>query len=147
MSKFNFGDTPKEITLNGATYVLKEGPKPEHEWKFGDIAHERKTGDVVFVISWDPVSETVVVARKAYGSPDYPVLVPEKSLTFLRRVDLSVPEKKDFKFGDKVYARRMYSLLPEKVTLLNKTDEGYNVEFEDGSVYYIHIDRLSANPF
>lgn len=31
-------ETPKEITLNGATYVLKEEPKPEHEWKFGDIA-------------------------------------------------------------------------------------------------------------
>jgi len=39
---------PKEITLNGATYVLKEDQKPEHEWKFGDWARNPKYG-VVFV--------------------------------------------------------------------------------------------------
>ena len=41
-------DSPKEITLNGATYVLKEEPKPEHEWKFGDWARHPEYG-VVFV--------------------------------------------------------------------------------------------------
>ena len=32
----HYTETPKEITLNGATYVLKEEPNPEHKWKFGD---------------------------------------------------------------------------------------------------------------
>ena len=41
-------DSPKEITLNGATYVLKEEPNPEHEWKFGDWARHHEYG-VVFV--------------------------------------------------------------------------------------------------
>ena len=39
---------PSEITLNGATYVLKEEPNPEHEWKFGDWARHPEYG-VVFV--------------------------------------------------------------------------------------------------
>ena len=137
----HYTETPKEITLNGATYVLKEEPKPEHEWKFGDIAvHEyygvgvvgcsnNRTGDVRFLC--ESIMTWVNICH----------------LTFIRSADLSVPEKKDFKLGDKVYARRMYSLRSEKVTLLNKTEVGYNVKFEDGSVRDIHIDWLSANPF
>ena len=43
-------ETAKEITLNGKVYVLKEEPKPVHEWKFGDWARHPDYG-VVFVVT------------------------------------------------------------------------------------------------
>lgn len=43
-------EPPKEITQYGATYVLKEEQKPDHEWKFGDWARHPKYG-VVFVVT------------------------------------------------------------------------------------------------
>lgn len=76
--------TPKEITLNGATYVLKEDPKPEHEWKFGDIAMHDDYG--VGMVFSKPDYENDV--RFAYNDDwDWADI---KDLTFLRRADLSV---------------------------------------------------------
>lgn len=77
-------ETPKEITLNGATYVLKEEQKPEHEWRFGDIATHPDCG-VGMVFSEPDVDNNV---RFVYnGNWDW---VDVKDLTFLRRADLSV---------------------------------------------------------
>ena len=77
-------ETPKEITLNGATYVLKEEPKPDHEWKFGDIAVHEEYG--VGIVFSKPDYENDV--RFAYNDDwDWADI---KELTFLRRADLSV---------------------------------------------------------
>ena len=84
MSKFYVGDTPKEITLNGATYVLKEEPKPEHEWKFGDIAVDDDYG--VGIVLSTPDDENDV--RFAYNEDLAWVNI--EYLTFLRRADLSI---------------------------------------------------------
>ena len=84
MSKIEVTDTPKEITLNGATYVLKEEPKPDHEWKFGDWARHPKYG--VGMVFSKPDSGNYV--RFAYNNDwDWANI---KNLTFLRRSDLSV---------------------------------------------------------
>ena len=84
MSKFNGLAAPKEITLNGATYVLKEEPKPEHEWRFGDIATHPDYG---VGIVWSKPNDRNDV-RFAYNENwDWADI---KDLTFLRRADLSV---------------------------------------------------------
>lgn len=80
----HYTETPKEITLNGATYVLKEEPKPEHEWKFGDIAVDEEYG-VGMVFSKPDKENGVMFAHN--GDWDW---VDIKDLTFLRRADLSV---------------------------------------------------------
>ena len=77
-------EPPKEITLNGATYVLKEEPKPEHKWKFGDIAVHGKYG-VGVVITYPSYANDVLFAHNR--DCDWVLL---KDLTFLRRADLSV---------------------------------------------------------
>ena len=77
-------EPPKEITLNGATYVLKEEPKPEHEWKFGDIAIDDDYG--VGIVLSTPDDENDV--RFAYNGDLAWVNI--EYLTFLRRADLSV---------------------------------------------------------
>ena len=77
-------DSPKEITLNGATYVLKEEPNPEHEWKFGDIATHPDYG-VGMVFSESDGENDVMLAHN--GDWDWADI---KDLTFLRRADLSV---------------------------------------------------------
>ena len=77
-------EPPKEITLNGATYVLKEEPKPEHEWRFGDIATHPDYG--IGIVFSTPDDENDV--RFAYNENwDWADI---KDLTFLRRADLSV---------------------------------------------------------
>lgn len=77
-------DSPKEITLNGATYVLKEEPKPYHEWKFGDIAvHEEYGVGIVCSKLRDNTSVRFLNKADLY-------LAYIKDLTFLRRADLSV---------------------------------------------------------
>lgn len=74
---------PSEITLNGATYVLKEEPKPEHEWKFGDIATHEEYGVVL-------VGGTYSHGRvKIFTDEEFTTTNPH-DLTFLRRADLSV---------------------------------------------------------
>lgn len=84
MSKFKCSVTPKEITLNGATYVLKEEPKPEHEWKFGDIAVHKEYGvGVIVCIAY--TSNELLFAHKV--DCDW---IDTKDLTSLRRADLSV---------------------------------------------------------
>lgn len=65
MGKFDGLVAPKEITLNGATYVLKEEQKPEHEWKFGDWARD-KNGDLGMVISYEHTDGCVWFLRKGY---------------------------------------------------------------------------------
>lgn len=80
----HYTETPKEITLNGATYVLKEEPKPEHEWKFGDIAVDDDYG--VGIVLSTPDDENDV--RFAYNEDLAWVNI--EYLTFLRRADLSV---------------------------------------------------------
>lgn len=82
-------EIPKEITLNGATYVLKEEPKPEHEWKFGDIAihPDYGVGIVTRVLS-DDGSVYFDYIYEGNGSSGY--WLNPISLTFLRRADLSV---------------------------------------------------------
>lgn len=74
----------KEITINGATYVLKEEPNHEHEWKFGDVAvHD---GDGVGFVLEALDNDGDLYFRTEYGSyyckPD--------QLTFIRRADLSI---------------------------------------------------------
>ena len=59
-------ETPKEITLNGATYVLKEEPNHEHEWKFGDWARHPEYG-VVFVGNVNGPDEIWCVIEDKYG--------------------------------------------------------------------------------
>ena len=76
--------TPKEITLNGVTYVLKEEPKPDHEWKFGDWARHPEYG-VGIVFSRTFKDNNVFFAHD--GDWDWANL---KELTFIRRADLSV---------------------------------------------------------
>ena len=76
--------TPKEITLNGATYVLREEQKPEHEWKFGDIATHPDYG-VGMVFSEPDDENDVSFAHN--GDWDWADI---KDLTFIRRADLSV---------------------------------------------------------
>lgn len=76
--------TPKETTLNGATYVLKEDPKPEHEWKFGDIAIHDDYG--VGMVFSEPDYENDV----RFAHDDDWDWADIKDLTFLRRADLSV---------------------------------------------------------
>lgn len=80
----HYTETPKEITLNGATYVLKEEPKPEHEWKFGDIASHTDYG-VGMVFSEPDKENDVMVAYKGYWN-----WADIKDLIFIRRADLSV---------------------------------------------------------
>ena len=80
----HYTETPKEITLNGATYVLKEEPKPEHEWKFGDIAVDDDYG--VGIVLSTPDDENDV--RFAYNEDLAWVNI--EYLTFLRRADLSI---------------------------------------------------------
>lgn len=77
-------ETPKEITLNGVTYVLKEEPKPEHEWKFGDIAVHEEYG--IGIVCSKPSENTSV---RFVNKVDL-YLVYLEELTFLRRADLSV---------------------------------------------------------
>ena len=78
----HYTETPKEITLNGATYVRK--PEPEHEWKFGDIAVDEEYG-VGMVFSEPDVENDVMFAHN--GDWDWADI---KDLTFIRRADLSV---------------------------------------------------------
>lgn len=59
-------ETPNEITLNGATYVLKEEQKPEHEWKFGDWARHPEYG-VVFVGNVNCPSELWCIIKDSLG--------------------------------------------------------------------------------
>ena len=80
----HYTDAPKEITLNGATYVLKEEPKPEHEWKFGDIAVHEEYG--IGIVCSKPSENTSV---HFVNKVDL-YLVYLEELTFLRRADLSV---------------------------------------------------------
>ena len=80
----HYTETPKEITLNGATYVLKEESKPEHEWKFGDIASHPDYG-VGMVFSEPDEENDVKFAYK--GDWDWADI---KDLIFIRRADLSV---------------------------------------------------------
>ena len=76
---------PKEITLNGATYVLKEEPKLEHEWKFGDIAIHKEYGvGIVFGVEG---GDTIVFKEKETLIMK---CVSPRNLTFLRRTDFSV---------------------------------------------------------
>ena len=75
---------PSEITLNGATYVIKEEPNPEHEWKFGDIATHPDYG-VGMVFSESDGENDVRFAHN--NDWDF---VNIKELTFIRRADLSV---------------------------------------------------------
>lgn len=78
-------ETTKEITLNGATYVLKEEPKPEHEWKFGDIAvHDEYGVGIVFGVEG---GDTIVFKEKETLIMK---CVSPRKLTFLRRTDFSV---------------------------------------------------------
>ena len=88
MSKFNGLAAPKEITLNGATYVLKEDPKPEHEWKFGDIAVHEEYG-IGIVVMTDNEDGDFYFAQSGDNEQRIKWVV-ERDLTFLRRADLSV---------------------------------------------------------
>ena len=88
MSKFNGLAAPKEITLNGATYVLKEEPKPEHEWKFGDIAVHDEDG-IGIVVMTDNEDGDFYFAQSGDNEQRIKWVV-ERDLTFLRRADLSV---------------------------------------------------------
>lgn len=83
-----YTETPKEITLNGATYVLKEEPKPEHEWKFGDIAVHEDYG-VGIVVMTDDEDGDFYFASVDNCERRINWVLP-KDLTFLRRADLSV---------------------------------------------------------
>ena len=84
MSKIEVTDTPKEITLNGATYVLKEEPNPEHEWKFGDIASHPDYGvGMVFSVP-DEENDVMFAYNGDWAWADI------KDIAFLRRADLSV---------------------------------------------------------
>ena len=58
-------EPPKEITLNGATYVFKEEPRPEHEWKFGDWARHPEYG-VGLVCGKQDECDDVQMAFKNY---------------------------------------------------------------------------------
>ena len=80
----HYTETPKEITLNGTTYVIKEELNPEHEWKFGDIATHPDYG-VGMVFSESDGENDVMLAHN--GDWDWADI---KDLTFLRRADLSV---------------------------------------------------------
>lgn len=84
MSKFDSSSAPKEITLNGTTYVLKEEPEPVHEWKFGDVAVHEEYG-VGMVFSESDGENDLQFAHD--GDWDF---VNIKDLTFIRRADLSV---------------------------------------------------------
>ena len=77
-------EPPKEITLNGATYVLKEEPKPEHEWRFGDIATHPDYGIGIVFSTPDDENEVRFAYNENWDWADI------KDLTFLRRADLSV---------------------------------------------------------
>ena len=81
-------ETPKEITLNGATYILKEEPKPEHEWKFGDIAVHDEYG-IGIVVMTDNEDGDFYFAQSGDNEQRIKWVV-ERDLTFIRRADLSV---------------------------------------------------------
>lgn len=76
-------EIPKEITLHGATYVLKEEPKPAHEWRFGDIAVHEEYGVVIVLSEPDPENNVRVAYNGGLNWADI------KDLTFIRRTDLS----------------------------------------------------------
>ena len=87
-------ETPKEITLNGATDVLKEKPKPEHEWKFGDIAvHDGK--EYFFIKKYgEGDSKSSGLNPTHFKVIDLETLniksIPFMHTKFIRRADLSV---------------------------------------------------------
>lgn len=76
-------ETPKEITLNGATYVLKEGRNPDHEWKFGDVAVHDKYGVGIVTDIGERLEFT-------YANGEKLKYLNRSELTFLRQADLSV---------------------------------------------------------
>lgn len=84
----HYTEIPKEITLNGATYVLKEEPKPEHEWKFGDIAVHEKYGVGIVVMTDDEDGDFYFA--QAGDNEQRIKWVVNRELTFIRRADLSV---------------------------------------------------------
>lgn len=84
MSKFKVGEIPKEITINGATYVLKKDRKPEHEWKFGDIASHPDDGVGIVLSAPDEENYVMFAYNGGWDCIDI------EELTFLRRADISV---------------------------------------------------------
>ena len=74
-------ETPKEITVNGVTYVRK--PNREHEWKFGDVAVHEKYGVGI-------VTDTGVRLEFTYENGKNLKYLHRSELTFIRRTDLSV---------------------------------------------------------
>ena len=137
MSKFKVAEHSEEITVNGVTYVRK--PEPEHVWKFGDVAIN-KLGKVGIVIG-------VLCDKRLvfyYNEGRTNTKVSPHELIFLRRSDLSKPKNKTFNPGDQIYARKAYSVYGSKATVLEKTDGGYKVKFEDGYISDIPEDRISA---
>ena len=84
----HYTEAPKEITLNGATYVLKEEPKPEHEWKFGDWARHPEYG-VVFVGNVNCPSELWCVIKDSLGWRSGKYITPNE-LTYISSADIPV---------------------------------------------------------
>ena len=79
---------PKEITINGATYVLKEEQKPAHEWKFGDWARHPDYG-VVFVGNVNRPSEIWCVVQDGDGW-HYGQHVSPNNLTYISSATIPV---------------------------------------------------------
>ena len=87
-------EPPKEITLNGATYVLKEERKPEHEWKFGDVVENE--GKRYMLIKEYGLEDHVSNGTNARHLKvvDFETKnvksIPKAHTKFLRRTDFSV---------------------------------------------------------
>ena len=84
----HYTEPTKEITLNGATYVLKEEPKLEHEWRFGDWARHPEYG-VVFVGNVNGPDEIWCVVQDGEGW-HYGQHVSPNNLTYISSATIPV---------------------------------------------------------